>query len=143
VAPSDLSPGLALIEDITTKGADKFLEAGPYGLFALVMLAGVVFAGLVIRHLYNENRARDTRHEATLERVITVAEGYKSASVTMATAVDQLKAVQGTLVQAVADLSREAEGESRETRHSLSNIMQVVAANLDVLRRMDERGKRP
>lgn len=131
-----------MIEELTTKGADKFLEAGPYGLFALVMLTGIVFAGLVIRHLYNEGRSRDERHEATLERVITVAEGYKAASVTMATAVEQMKAVQGTLVQAVADLSREIEGESRETRHALSNIMQVVSANLEFLKRIDDRGRK-
>lgn len=134
--------GIALIDDITTKGADKLLDAGPYGLFALLLIIGLCFAGLVIRHLYNEGRSRDERHEATLERVITVAEGYKTASVTMATAVEQMKTVQGTLVQAVADLSREIEGESRETRHALSNIMQVVSANLEFLKRIDDRGRK-
>ena len=133
--------GVAVIEEIATKSFDQLFDRGVLGLFCVVLLLGLIFAGTVIKFLYGEGRKRDERHEATLERVITVAEGYKTSVVTIANAVDELKAVQNKLVQAVGDLSREAEGESREVRHTLANIMQVVTANLRFLERMDERGR--
>lgn len=135
--------GVAVIEEIATKSFDQLFDRGVLGLFCAVLLLGLIFAGIVIKFLYGEGRKRDERHEATLERVITVAEGYKTSVVTMATAVDELKAVQNKLVQAVADLAREAEGESRESRHTMANIMQAVSATLRFLEKMDERRRAP
>jgi hypothetical protein len=111
--------------------ASLLKDYGPWGLNALFLLA--------IIYLSKGHEARDKRHEALLERVIVVAEGYKVSVTTIATAVDGFKAVQTSLVDATRELSREAEGDNREVRHMLSNLMQVVTSNLEMLKKFDSR----
>lgn len=115
--------------------ASLLKDYGPWGLTALM--------ALVIIYQNNRGVTRDERHEALLERVIVVAEGYKVSVTTIATAVDGFKAVQTSLLDAMRELSREGEGDNREVRHMLSNLMQVVTANLETLKRIDDRGRGP
>lgn len=102
-------------------------------------LAACALLVVVVVYQNKRGEARDTRTEALLERVIVVAEGYKVSVTTIATAVDGFKAVQTSLVDATRELSREAEGDNREVRHMLSNVMQVVASNLEMLKKFDSR----
>ena len=131
--------GLAVLEELTTKSADQLFDRGLLGVFSVILLIGLGFAGLVIGHLYRVGLRREERYNEMLERVIVVAENYKASTGMLATALEGTKSVQSSLVQAVNDLSREAEGESRETRHGIAGLMQVVTAVVEQTREQTRR----
>lgn len=142
--------GLGLVEDTAAKAFDQLFDRGVLGTVCVILLLAIIVGGLVIRHLHNQGNARIVQHEADakarvaqhdalLERVIVVAEGYKAAVTQMASAVDGMKSVQSSMLQAVSDLARESEGEAREAKHLSANIMQVVTANLRILEKIDDR----
>lgn len=96
--------------------------------------ACAVLLGLWSLYLFRELRTCDKRVQDLLERTIVVAESGKAAATATAIAVEGLKNAVAANVQATQDLAREAEGEAREGRHGVANVMQVVQTNLELLR---------
>lgn len=124
-------PGQAIAED----AARKILSADTVYAPFLVLTLGVI---MVLAYLLWR---RGTAYDVLHERVVVVAEGYKTATANLTVAVEAMKASQTATNQALHDLAREAEGEAREARHGLAQVMQVLTSNHEVMRRIDGRGE--
>lgn len=122
-------PGQAIVEDSLRK------IAAADSLYAPLFIASLAVIALLSWLLYRAGKEKGT----LLERVVVVAEGYKTTVNTITVALDSMKGAQAAMSQAVHDLAREAEGEAREGRHGLAQIMQVVSHNSELLRRALER----
>lgn len=105
-----------------THAAETFNNQGVLGatIIFLLIAVGVLFWLLQKANDRNVNLIRD---------VVTVAEASKTAAAGAASAVDELERTVATISKAVENLAREAEGEARETRHGISNLLQIAGAN--------------
>lgn len=104
------------------QAADTLLQYKVLGAVCvlLTIAVGVLFWLLQRANDRNVNLIRD---------VVTVAEASKAAAAGAASAVDELERTVATVTRAVENLARETEGEARETRHGISNLLQIVGAN--------------
>jgi hypothetical protein len=107
-------------------------------LYAPLFIAALAVIALLCWLLYRSGEAKG----ALMERVVVVAEGYKSTISTITTALDGMKGAQAAMSEAVHDLAREAEGEAREGRHGLAQISQIVTHNAELIRRLMDRIER-
>lgn len=105
-----------------SQAAETFANQGVLGatIIFLLIAVGVLFWLLQKANDRNVNLIRD---------VVTVAEASKTAAAGTARAVDELERTVATVTKAVETLAREAEGEAREMRHGLGNLLQIVGAN--------------
>lgn len=117
-------PGAVVLED----AARAILKSDDaYAPFVILLLGVVALLGYL---LWKQANKRD----ALLERVVVVAEAYKNTTTSNTTALESMKGALSASTQAVHDLAREAEGEAREGRHGLAQIMMVVTNNAELIR---------
>lgn len=128
-----------MLEQAATKSFDQLFDKGLLGVFVVLLMIGLGFAGMVIRFLYNEGRARDTQLVGILERVIALSEGSRAAAASGAAAAEQMRITLDALRRAIEELEHAVEKNSSETRHAVNNNGQGIAGIIDTLRRFVER----
>lgn len=116
-------PGQAIVEEAARKIGSADSIYAPLFILACGVIAFLSWL------LWREG----SHKSALLERVVVVAEGYKGALA----ALESMKTALTALNTAVHDLAREAEGEAKESRHGVANVMQVISHNGETIRRME------
>lgn len=115
------------MEGVATKALGDLALQGA-GWTVAVLLA-IVLAWTLLRYM------------SLLERVIVVAETNKAASDASVKAQEAVKIAISAVADAMQELSRETEGEARETRHTLNNLAAILQSNASILDRLLNRGR--
>lgn len=106
------------------------------------------FAGAcaVIIYLYKAGTAASadaqSRERAQLERIIAIAEAFKSTTAASTEALKDNERAITALNSAIQTLAREAEGAAKDTRHGIGNLQGSVEAAVKFLDRAFPRGAR-
>ena len=106
------------------------------------------FAGAcaIIIYLYKAGNAASAdsqaRERALLERIIVIAEAFKSTTAASTEALKDNERAITALNNAIQTLAREAEGAAKDTRHGIGNLQGSVEAVIKFLERAFPRGAR-
>lgn len=126
-----------MLEQATSGSINRLFDQGLLGVFVVLLLIGLAFAGLVIRFLYQEGRKQDAQSRELLERVVTVLEGAKAANASLSAALESLKGTADANRRAIEGTERLIETTSTEIRHAIANQGQILGGIVDILRRHD------
>lgn len=117
------------MDALLTKTAGELALQGS-GWACAVILGGWSF------YLFRLLRGADKENRELLKQVITLAESGKAGLAAAAKAADETGALVGTLTSGIQALSREVEGDERETRHGIASMLagqQGIAQRLEKL----------
>ena len=125
---------LAVLEEAAKGTVDAYLDKGVLGATVVLLIIALIFAGLTIKHLYKDGRARDEQNVQLLERVLTLTEGAKSTAAANAAVLDGLKGVLETTRYAMDELNHEVEKNAREGQHSFANLATSIGSIAEILK---------
>lgn len=120
------------MEALLTKTAGELAVQGSGWAVAVILGAWSFYLFKLLRDGDKENRD-------LLKQVITIAEGSKAGLAASAKAADELGVLIGAQTQAIQGLSREVEGDERETRHGLAGLASGQEGIAKRLERLSER----
>jgi hypothetical protein len=121
--PTGGLPGQAIAEEA---GRKILSEGGTYGPIVILLILVIGIMGWIIYRSSNQMRE-------TLERVVIAIERANA----LVGALEAMKNAMGALHTAVHDLAREAEGEAKDGRHALANVMQAITYNTELIKRVE------
>lgn len=126
----DLIPeAQAQTAEATKLGVDAgnvLLQYQVLGAFCLFLIALLIGAALVIRHLYRDIKALNAVTVSDRERLITALERNKDSLQGVETALIGVKTTLDTRAQGIVDLSHQFEIIAKDLRHGLNNLSQSV-----------------
>jgi hypothetical protein len=126
--------GVAVIEDTAVKGFDVLLDKGVLGAFVVFLLLGLIFAGLVIRFLYNEGRSREKELVVLLERMLTLMEGAKTTSAQNAENLAKQALALASVERALSELSHDVSSSVQASVHGFNNVGTSFNSVVEVLK---------
>ena len=120
------------MEAILAKSAADLALQGT-GWLCAILLGGWSF------YLFKLLRDADKENRDLLKQVITLAESSKAGLAAAAKAADDTGSLVGTLTSGIQALSREVEGDERETRHGIASMLSGQEGIAKRLERLSDR----
>lgn len=123
-----------MLEQTVAKGADSLFNHGVLGTVCVLLLIGLVFAGLVIRALYQDIKALNAAAPADREKLVTAQQAAAQAADKVVDVLDEFRETLSAQTDAHGSLTRQIELSLAEFRHSINNIMAAVSGIAERLR---------
>ncbi len=119
---------------IVDKTGDALLNQGVLGIVCLLLIFGLVVAGLVIRHQYNDLQALNKEYRDFAREAVKTIEAARAADESVNDTLLALRGAFDTRAQAIADLSHQFDKTATETRHGFANLSHATAGIVELVR---------